>query len=119
MLAREIDSATGPAPEQIERLGSGFAAEDALAIALACALTARDFRSGVLAAVNHSGGSDTTGAMTGNLLGAMLGVEAVPREWVGRLALRDVIETVGEDLYHHFGSQARVFADDFDRYPPW
>ena len=36
-------------------------AEEALAIAVFCALAAPDFESGVLTAVNHGGDSDSTG----------------------------------------------------------
>src|SRR5450830_1570058 len=49
-------------------LGGGWIAEEALAIALYCALSASDFRSGVALAVNHGGDSDSTGSMAGQLL---------------------------------------------------
>ncbi len=39
-----------------------------------CALVAQDFTSGVLLAVNHSGDSDSTGSVCGNLLGALGGL---------------------------------------------
>ena len=66
----------------------------------------------MLAAVNHSGDSDSTGAIAGNLLGMMFGAGAIPAEWLDALELRDVIATVGEDLYRHFASQARDWDDD-------
>ena len=52
-------------------------AEEALSISVYCALTATDFRDGVLNAVSHSGDSDSTGAITGNILGTYLGVTAI------------------------------------------
>jgi ADP-ribosylglycohydrolase len=116
--ATDLALVAAPTPENVARLGAGWVAEEALAIALYCALTARTFADGVLAAVNHSGDSDSTGAMTGNLLGMMLGADAIPREWLTALELRDVIATVGEDLYRHFGSQAREWDDDRARWPP-
>jgi len=88
-----------PSPEAVATLGEGWIAEEALAIALYCALTARDFRSGVLAAVNHGGDSDSTGAITGNILGCMLGVDAIPTGWLDQIEVRDVIERVARDLY--------------------
>jgi len=120
-VERALDLAVDGAatPERVEALGGGWVAEEALAIALYCALTARDFRDGVLQAVNHSGDSDSTGAMTGNLLGAMLGSDAIPAAWLEQLELRDVIEQVGLDLFRHFGSQSRPALDDVKRYPPW
>jgi ADP-ribosylglycohydrolase len=115
--ATDLAKAAPPTPENVQRLGAGWVAEEALAIGLFCALTARTFADGVLAAVNHSGDSDSTGAIAGNLLGMMFGAEAIPSEWLSALELRDVIATVGEDLYRHFASQARDRVDDRDRWP--
>ena len=39
-----------------------------------------DFEKGITAAVNHDGDSDSTGAVTGNILGAALGFEAIPQK---------------------------------------
>jgi ADP-ribosyl-[dinitrogen reductase] hydrolase len=105
-------------PETIERLGGGWVAEEALAIAAFCALTASDFRSGVLLAVNHSGDSDSTGAITGNLLGAVLGEEAIPKPWLESLEARSIIETLADDLVRvqDFSSEA-VPPDFVERYP--
>lgn len=59
-------------------------------MALYCALSARDFRSGVVLAVNHGGDSDSTGSMAGQLLGATHGAQAIPGSWLEPLELRDV-----------------------------
>lgn len=88
-----------PTPEVIETLGGGWVGEQALAISLYCALAAGDdFERGVRLGVNHSGDSDSTGAITGNVLGVMLGVEAIPQRWLGALELRDEIEALAGDL---------------------
>ena len=79
-------------------LGEGWIAEEALAIALYCALSAKDFRSGVELAVNHSGDSDSTGSMAGQLLGAMYGMQGIPTSWLESLELRTVIETIAYEL---------------------
>ena len=92
------------APEDLETLGPGFVAEEALAIALLAALRATGFEQGVLLAVNHSGDSDSTGSIAGNLLGLALGEHAIPGRWLARLELRDVVEQVADDLHRHFGS---------------
>ncbi len=42
--------------------------------------------------VNHSGGSDSTGAIAGNILGTRLGKGAVPWEWRTQLEMHKVIE---------------------------
>ena len=53
-------------------------------------------------AVNHSGDSDSTGAIAGNLLGLMLGVAAIPERWLAGLELREEIEAVARDLETRF-----------------
>lgn len=88
-----------PHPEAIAQLGQGWIAEEALAIAVYCALVARSFKQGVILAVNHDGDSDSTGSIVGNLLGAMHGVKAIPEEWLAPLELREVITELGQDLY--------------------
>lgn len=80
-------------PEEIEaQLGGGWVGEEALAIGLHAALVAPDFASAVRVAVNHSGDSDSTGSICGNILGARDGVAVIPDSWLAVLELRDVIE---------------------------
>lgn len=87
--------------EAIHMLGQGWVAEETLAIALYCALKySDDFDKALIAAVNHNGDSDSTGAVTGNILGAYLGLSAIPEKYLGSLELRDVILEVADDLYH-------------------
>ncbi len=100
--------------ETVESLGGGWVAEEALAIAIYCALVAHDFADGVVLAVNHSGDSDSTGAMVGNLLGAAWGVESIPAAWLDGLELREEIAIVADDLLAaHTGAPA-----DYAKYPP-
>lgn len=88
-----------PLPEAIETLGAGWVAEEALAIGICGARFAgHDFRQGVLLAVNHSGGSDSTGAIAGNIIAAQTGTDGIPGEWLSGLELKDVIEEVATDL---------------------
>ncbi|WP_390612398.1 ADP-ribosylglycohydrolase family protein [Tepidimonas fonticaldi] len=60
-----------------------------------------NFEEGVLLAIHHDGDSDSTGAMAGNLLGTMGGVQAIPERWLARLELRDVITELAQDLYDY------------------
>ena len=53
-------------------------------------------------AVNHDGDSDSTGSIAGNILGAALGLNAIPEKWRMELELRDVIEQVAADLVTRF-----------------
>lgn len=109
----------GAAPDEaIPALGEGWIAEEALAIALYCALVASSVEDGIVTAVNITGDSDSTGSMTGNLLGAMHGTATLPARWLATLELKEVIASVARDLVMlpEFGASA---ADPawLERYP--
>lgn len=85
--------------ENIRALGEGWVGDEAFGIALYCCLRHQsDFSAAMIAAVNHSGDSDSTGAVAGNLLGAWLGYEAIAPEWLEKLELRDTMLTLADDL---------------------
>ncbi|MBX6391277.1 MAG: ADP-ribosylglycohydrolase family protein, partial [Frankia sp.] len=98
------DAATGgPRAEDVEAVGAGWIAEEALAIAVYCALAcAGDVVAGLLAAVNHGGDSDSTGAITGNLLGAAYGAQSLPADWVAELEALQIVNRVADDLIETF-----------------
>jgi ADP-ribosylglycohydrolase len=84
----------------LEMLGEGWIAEEALGIALFCALNfPEDFSEGVLASVNITGDSDTTGAITGALLVSALGIDSIPREWVLKLETAERLLWLADALY--------------------
>lgn len=96
VLARE-----GAHVEYIERLGQGWIGPEALSIGVYCAMARPkpdQFADAVRLATNHSGHSDSTAAITGGILGARHGTAVLPRSWLGRLELADVIERIGHDL---------------------
>lgn len=69
-------------------------------IAVYCSLRYKnDFSKGVIAAVNHSGDSDSTGAVTGNILGAWLGYDAIEEKWKRNLEFKGIILELADDLY--------------------
>lgn len=115
-LANGLARSEPPSYRVVERIGAGWVAEEALAISVYCALVAEDFRKGVLLAVNHGGDSDSTGSIAGQVLGAMLGVDGIPAEWLDGLRLRSVVERVSGDLYDAF-YEDRVFPAE--EYPTW
>lgn len=87
--------------DAIGELGEGWVAEETLAIAIYCSLKHRNsFEEAVTAAVNHSGDSDSTGAVTGNIMGAYLGLHGIPEKYIEHLELKDIILEVADDLYH-------------------
>ena len=96
--AQRLAAQAVPPDDAIPDLGEGWVAEEALAIAVYCALVARDFAHGVLLAVNHGGDSDSTGAIAGNLLGTLHGMRAIPQRWRETVELRDVLVEIADDL---------------------
>ncbi len=85
--------------DAIRALGEGWVAEETLAIALYCTLKhIDDFEKAVIASVNHSGDSDSTGAVTGNIMGAIHGYNAIPVHFTENLELKWLIEELATDL---------------------
>ena len=88
-----------PDRQNIALLGEGWVGEETLYIAVYC--TARyktDLTAALIAAVNHNGDSDSTGAVTGNMVGAMLGYENIPAYWLNELELREELLQLADDL---------------------
>ena len=86
--------------ENISHLGEGWTGEEALAIALYCALKHFDsFEDAMIAAVNHGGDSDSTGSVTGNILGAAIGYETIPQYYKDDLEMHGLILHMADDLY--------------------
>ena len=69
----------------------------------------------MITAVNHKGDSDSTGAVTGNILGALVGYTAIDSRWKKNLELLDVILEVADDLCH--GCQMSEYSHYQD--PAW
>lgn len=87
--------------EAIHTLGEGWVAEETLAIAVYCALKyQKDFKKAIITSVNHNGDSDSTGAVTGNILGAYLGMSAIPPQYLENLELKKVTLELADDLYY-------------------
>jgi ADP-ribosylglycohydrolase len=57
------------------------------------------FEDAMIAAVNHDGDSDSTGAITGNILGAAIGYDAIPDFYKKGLEMYDLILHMADDLY--------------------
>ena len=95
--------------ENIRTLGEGWTGEEAWAIALYCAVRHIDsIEDAIISAVNHDGDSDSTGAVCGNIMGAVYGYEAIKRmklfcpqghELEQTLELSNIILSLADDLY--------------------
>ncbi len=115
-----------PPEDAIAALGRDWVAEEALAISVYCTLVARDLEQGLILAVNHDGDSDSNGSIAGKLLGGMHGIAAIPRQWLERLELRNVIEEVAEDLYvfkdrdiGEYSANEALTRRVWQKYPGW
>ena len=118
--ARRLAHAREPSAEQIERLGAGWVAEEALAIGLYAMLATRSYPEAVVLAANHGGDSDSTAAIAGSLAGITYGEQAIPSEWLEMLELRDQISQVAEDLHRATRGHPEWDPErEWDRYPGW
>lgn len=85
----------------IKHLGEGWCGDEAIAISVYCALKSpNDFENALIMAVNHNGDSDSTGAITGNILGAYLGSDKIPAKWKNTVELNNELNQLAQDLYN-------------------
>lgn len=90
---------TVPDESAIRNLGEGWTGDEALAIAIYCTLKHIDsFEDAVATAVNHDGDSDSTGAICGNLMGAIIGYGGLPSYFLRKLELEDLIVDIADDI---------------------
>jgi ADP-ribosylglycohydrolase len=82
-------------PPAIE--GSGYVVR-CLEAALWALHAADSFREGALLAVNLGDDADTTGAVYGELAGAIYGEAAMPQDWLAKVAFRDLIGDFADRL---------------------
>jgi len=94
----EIAGGSFKQKEPPEIIGSGFVVRS-LEAALWAFHRSDSFREGALRAVNLGDDADTTGAIYGQLAGAYYGVNAIPQEWIERLALRELISENATALF--------------------
>jgi ADP-ribosylglycohydrolase len=89
--ARDLDN--------IKQLGSGWTAEEAVAIAIySCIRHADNFEDAVVASINHDGDSDSTGSIAGGIMGALLGIKAIPQYYVNNIEHSDFLLDFANDF---------------------
>jgi ADP-ribosylglycohydrolase len=128
-FARDLaESGLAAGPVTLEQLGGGWIAEEALSISVYCALKfpgPDQFLDALALAVTHSGDSDSTGAICGNILGTLHGETALPAELVFAVEGRGAILQLADDLALEFTQGSRLH-DEYGpetgwrkRYPGW
>lgn len=97
----------------ISMLGCETAAQCLAGAVYASVIHPANFDEGMIVAVNHSGRSAAVGALTGAILGAKLGVDALPEFYLESLEQVDVLGELAEDLSQGW-QVMRVFDDSWD-----
>ncbi|MGO1072432.1 ADP-ribosylglycohydrolase family protein [Lysobacter sp. CA199] len=80
-----------------EIVGSGYSVQS-LETALWCFLHTDSFETAILRAANLGDDADTTAAICGQIAGAYYGVDAIPRDWLDTLVMREEIATMADAL---------------------
>lgn len=116
-IQRALAAPADGGPETIESLGGGWVAEEALSIALYAARVAPDFATGIQIATCHSGDSDSTGSIAGNLLGLRFPGQVLHDPLAERIECADRIAWLAQDIEIVTNACAHL-PEDFDaRYP--
>ena len=75
-----------PSVDKLQSLGEGWLAEEALAISIYCGMLCSkqilNVSDALSLAINHNGDSDSTGAITGNIIGIEQGSSSIPKEFL-------------------------------------
>lgn len=113
-LAKERNVAQVTAMEELADNSGAGAVAGAVYAVLLCE---EDFDSAMIVAVNHSGPSAAVGMLTGAILGARMGEEALPEFYLEGLEIATVLQELAEDLISGcpMTRQSRLFDADWDR----
>jgi ADP-ribosylglycohydrolase len=90
--------------EPPEIAGTGYVVRS-LEAALWAFAKSTTFEDGALLAVNLGDDADTTGAVYGQLAGALYGVDAIPSRWRSVMAMREKLERYADDLLRLSGTK--------------
>lgn len=82
--------AWGSEEQALRHIGEGWVGEEAVALALYCVLRyPDDYVAAVRRGANTDGDSDSIACIAGGILGARLGLAAIPADWRERCEHRD------------------------------
>ena len=85
-------------------LGEGWIGEEAVANAMYCCWRSPDdYLAAVLTAINTDGDSDSIGAITGSVMGARLGINAIPLSWRDGVEDSEYLHALGKWLWQKRG----------------
>jgi len=106
-MAQGLRNQTSPKDISLQ-LGTGLEALESVPMAIYCFLShSQDFEACLESAVFLGGDVDTLAAMAGNLCGAYLGLQALPRRWLARVREDEYppgrVQKMAEALWEKFG----------------
>lgn len=97
--ALELGKSDVAKDDVIRELGEGWVGDEAIAIAIFSVMRHIDnFEDCIVCAVNHDGDSDSTGAIAGNIIGAILGYSAIPSFYLENLEIEPILVSAADDL---------------------
>jgi ADP-ribosylglycohydrolase len=101
-----IDAASGADPHAVLATLEGWAAHEAIAAAaFVVARHPSDLRAALLEGANAPGDSDSIATLAGALLGARLGLEAIPADWIRDVERSDELLALGREAAELIGAQ--------------
>ncbi|MDL1899324.1 ADP-ribosylglycohydrolase family protein [Anaerolineae bacterium CFX9] len=91
--------AWGNEEQALEHIGRGWMGDEAVALALYCIIRyPDDYAACVRRAANTIGDSDSIASIAGGIMGARLGLDAIPADWVARCERADEIRQVAQRM---------------------
>ena len=112
-VIRKLDGSEENPQEVMEHLACDTAQQCLAAAMYACLTCQGDFDSAMIISVNHSGRSAGVASLTGAILGAYLGAEALPDFYLECLEPAGVLEVLASDLAL-CSPTSGLFDDDWD-----
>lgn len=97
--ALELGKSSVSEEDAIHQLGEGWVGDEAIAIAIFSVMRhIGSFEACIVCAVNHDGDSDSTGAIAGNIIGAILGYSAISEHYLESLEIEPILVSTADDL---------------------
>jgi ADP-ribosylglycohydrolase len=85
--------------EALDHIGQGWTGDEAIALALYCILRyPNDYVACVRRAANTNGDSDSIACIAGGIMGARLGLDAIPSDWLDLCENRDGLQALAGRL---------------------
>ena len=98
----------------MKKLGLGWNADEALALSLYCVMKTTSLKDAVIMACNQDGDSDTCGAVSGSIAGALYGAKDVPKNWLTHMVCLDLLQGLAKGLYEQGVGSAAAEAKETD-----